>query len=160
MRYTSWWWAVDTPETCRDVSRKILYNDQQIHDYLTNFLFQTFAVFWIYYVFLSPPPVNTLAWLGSAWLGSSSHTSNHLPMKMEQIECSETSAYIIQTPGNYPKENIISHKLSHSYMFRHYCVILRELVVSTLLSYTIMSQIITLLLHVSTLLCHPQGARS
>ena len=26
-------------------------------------------------------------------------------MKMEQIDCSETSAYIIQTPGNYPKEN-------------------------------------------------------
>jgi len=26
---------------------------------------------------------------------------------MEQIECSETSAYIIQTPGNYPKENKI-----------------------------------------------------
>ena len=34
-----------------------------------------------------------------------SHTSYHLPMKMEQIECSETSAYIIQTSGNYPKEN-------------------------------------------------------
>ena len=31
----------------------------------------------------------------------------HIPMKMEQIEYSETSAYIIQTPGNYPKENII-----------------------------------------------------
>ena len=31
----------------------------------------------------------------------------HLPMKMEQIECSETSAYKVQTPGNYPKENII-----------------------------------------------------
>ena len=29
-------------------------------------------------------------------------------MKMEQTECSETSAYIIQTPGNYPKE-IIQH---------------------------------------------------
>ena len=28
-------------------------------------------------------------------------------MKMEQMECSETSTYIIQTPGNYPKENII-----------------------------------------------------
>jgi len=28
-------------------------------------------------------------------------------MKMEQIECFETSAYIIQTAGNYPKENII-----------------------------------------------------
>ena len=36
---------------------------------------------------------------------SSSHTSYHLPMKMEQTECSETSAFIIQTPGNYPKEN-------------------------------------------------------
>ena len=28
-------------------------------------------------------------------------------MKTEQIECSETSAYIIQTPGKYPKENVI-----------------------------------------------------
>ena len=34
-------------------------------------------------------------------------------MKMEQIECSETSAYIIQTPGSYPKENIIY--LNYSY---------------------------------------------
>jgi len=31
----------------------------------------------------------------------------HLSIKMEQIECSETSAYIIQPPRNYPKENII-----------------------------------------------------
>ena len=29
-----------------------------------------------------------------------------LPMKMEQTECSETSAYKLQTPGNYPKESI------------------------------------------------------
>jgi len=29
---------------------------------------------------------------------------NYLPMKMEQ--CSETSAYKIQTPGNYPEETI------------------------------------------------------
>jgi hypothetical protein len=29
-----------------------------------------------------------------------------LPMKMEQTECSETSAYKIQTPGNHPEENI------------------------------------------------------
>ena len=28
-------------------------------------------------------------------------------MKMEQIECFETSAYQIETAGNYPKENII-----------------------------------------------------
>jgi hypothetical protein len=27
-------------------------------------------------------------------------------MKMEQIECSETSAYKIQAPGNHPEENI------------------------------------------------------
>ena len=27
-------------------------------------------------------------------------------MKMEQTECSETSAYKIQTPGNHPEENI------------------------------------------------------
>jgi hypothetical protein len=27
-------------------------------------------------------------------------------MKMEQTECSETSAYKIQAPGNYPEENI------------------------------------------------------
>jgi len=27
-------------------------------------------------------------------------------MKMEQTECPEMSAYKIQTPGNYPEENI------------------------------------------------------
>jgi hypothetical protein len=27
-------------------------------------------------------------------------------MRMEQIECSETSVYKIQTPGNHPEENI------------------------------------------------------
>jgi hypothetical protein len=27
-------------------------------------------------------------------------------MKMDQTECSETSAHKIQTPGNYPEENI------------------------------------------------------
>ena len=30
----------------------------------------------------------------------------YTPMKVEQTECSETSAYKIQTPGNYPEENI------------------------------------------------------
>ena len=33
------------------------------------------------------------------------HLQRHLPLKMEQIECSETLAYINQTPGNHPKEN-------------------------------------------------------
>jgi len=31
----------------------------------------------------------------------------HLPMKMEPIEGSETSGFKTQTPGNYPKENIL-----------------------------------------------------
>ena len=31
---------------------------------------------------------------------------NYPPMKMEQTECSENSAYKIQTPGNYPEESI------------------------------------------------------
>ena len=28
------------------------------------------------------------------------------PMEMEQTKCPETSAYKIQTPGNYPEESI------------------------------------------------------
>jgi len=31
-------------------------------------------------------------------------------MKMEQTECSETSAYKIQTPGNYPEESAQQYK--------------------------------------------------
>jgi hypothetical protein len=34
--------------------------------------------------------------------------NTYSPMKMEQTECSETSAYKIQTPWNYPEE-IIQH---------------------------------------------------
>ena len=30
---------------------------------------------------------------------------------MEQTECSETSTYKIETPGNYPKENTLYNKL-------------------------------------------------
>ena len=37
-------------------------------------------------------------------------------MKMEQTECSETSAYKIRTPGNYPEENI-----QHNLMERTSC---------------------------------------
>jgi len=34
------------------------------------------------------------------WVGT------YLPMKMQQTECSETPAYKIQTPENYPEESI------------------------------------------------------
>jgi len=30
-------------------------------------------------------------------------------MKMEQTECPETSAYKIQTPGNYPEEKTYNY---------------------------------------------------
>ena len=33
-------------------------------------------------------------------------THIYLPMKMEQTKCSETSAYKLQTPGNYSEESI------------------------------------------------------
>jgi hypothetical protein len=33
-------------------------------------------------------------------------THTYLPMKMEQTECSETSAYKLQTTGNYPKGSV------------------------------------------------------
>ena len=43
-------------------------------------------------------------------------------MKMEQAECSETSAYKIQTPGNYPKERIQHTEQGESLILRmlHY----------------------------------------
>ena len=44
-------------------------------------------------------PINTPTFL------KSSHTS-YLPAYEDGTECSETSAYKIQTPGNYPEENI------------------------------------------------------
>ena len=33
-------------------------------------------------------------------------THIYLPMKMEQTECSETSAFKLQAPGKYPKESL------------------------------------------------------
>jgi len=36
-------------------------------------------------------------------------------MKMEQTECSETSAYKFQTPGNHPKENFLIMSFNTKY---------------------------------------------
>jgi len=44
--------------------------------------------------------------------------------------------------GETVKNVQLFHKLSHSYMFRHYSVFLRELVISTLPSYTSMSSVL------------------
>jgi len=40
----------------------------------------------------------------------------HLPAYEDGRECSETSAYKIQTPGNYPEENI-QHEVYLSDMY-------------------------------------------
>jgi len=48
----------------------------------------------------------------------------HLPMKMEPIVSSETSAIRTQTPGNYPKRNklhVILHYIIHLWRKWHFC---------------------------------------
>jgi len=57
----------------------------------TDSWFQTFAVFWMLYTFFRV---------------TSRRVVTYPPMKMAQTECSETLAYKIQTPGNYPQESI------------------------------------------------------
>jgi hypothetical protein len=40
-------------------------------------------------------------------------------MKMEQTECSETLAYKLQTPGNYPEESIQQNVSKYFQMFSY-----------------------------------------
>jgi hypothetical protein len=44
-------------------------------------------------------------WLSLVWHGQVI-IHNHLPAKIEPTECSETSAFNIQTPWKYPEENL------------------------------------------------------
>ena len=53
-------------------------------------------------------------------LGNYPASGFYMPMKMEQTECSETSAYKIQTPGNYAKESIQNTK-KYSRSFEMWC---------------------------------------
>jgi hypothetical protein len=65
--------------------------------------FQTFTVFCMLYVFfwVIPRCLNFICRrFGTLYL-----FHLHKPKNMEQIDCSETSAYKIQTPGNYTEEN-------------------------------------------------------
>jgi hypothetical protein len=43
-----------------------------------------------------------------------SNDSIDLPLKMEPIECSETSAISTQTPAKHPKENILQRRTGFS----------------------------------------------
>ena len=65
--------------------------------HLINYIFLC-AFFWVI-----PRRLNFICQhFGTVW--KILHT--YPPMKMEQTECSETSEYKIQTPGNYPEESI------------------------------------------------------
>ena len=71
--------------------------------------FETSPVFWMLYAFfwVIPRRLNSICLrFGTHCLFHPVILHTYLPMKMEQTECSETSAYKIQTPGNYPEESI------------------------------------------------------
>jgi len=51
----------------------------------------------------------------------SSQTFSYLPAYEDGTECSETSAYKIQTPGNYPEERIQHSKHLESLKSRIFC---------------------------------------
>ena len=75
--------------------------------------FKTFAVFWMLYAsfWVIPRRLNFICWpFGSLCLLHLHRQVGaeciYLPMKMEQTECTETSANKIQTPRNYPEESI------------------------------------------------------
>ena len=73
--------------------------------------FQTFAVFWMLYAFfwVIPRRLNFICRrFGTLCSISSNPVILHTypTMKMEETVCSETLAYRIQTPANYPEESI------------------------------------------------------
>jgi len=52
-------------------------------------------------------------------------TCTYLPMKMEETVCFETSAYKIQTPGNYTNESIQHSEHGESVKSRIFSLIKR-----------------------------------
>ena len=70
--------------------------------------FQTFAVFWMLFAFfwVIPRCLNFICWRFGALCLFHLHrqVGVHLPAYDDGKEYSETSAYKIQTPGNYPEE--------------------------------------------------------
>ena len=75
--------------------------------------------------------------------------SSHLPLKMEQIECSETSAYTNQTPGNHPKENKL-HKRNLSDIKYGYSILLWDIAIKWLEVNTIYRRILRPISELST----------
>ena len=85
-----------------------------VRECLKNLWFQTFALFRKLYVFfwVIPWRLNFICRRFGTPCLFHLHRRVGVPMKVEQIECSETSVYKIQTPGNYPEENIQLKKFS------------------------------------------------
>jgi len=65
------------------------------------FSFGQFPGVWVLIADVSEPSISSI------FIGRWMKYFIHLPMRMELIEGSETSAIRTQTPGNYPKENIL-----------------------------------------------------
>ena len=70
-------------------------------------------------------------------MGTPQHFSNlvilHLPAYEDERECSETSAFNIQTPGNYPDESIKHSEHGESFKSRiHFFICLETAVVRKL----------------------------
>jgi len=66
----------------------------------------------------------TVVWANQKWglkTSQSSLTIHHL-LKMEPIQCSETSAFNTQTPGKYPEDNLSLLQHSESLKTRIVCV--------------------------------------
>ena len=62
--------------------------------------------------------VGVLVWLDWSGIRVAGFSFIHLPMKMEPIVSSETSAIKSQTPGNYPKRNKLQVTSSWSFILQ------------------------------------------
>jgi len=160
------------------VSFIILYYDQQIHN---SSWFQTFAVFWMLYAFFWV----ILCSLNFICRRFGTLCLFHLHRRVGMnfvFQLFGTFCLFDRVFRNVGIQNSdagellrikltntqLFHKLWHSYMFRHYRVVLKELVINTLPSCTSISNAAVgnyqllptpiTLLQVSTLSCHPQGA--
>jgi hypothetical protein len=88
--------------------------------------FQAFAMFWMFYAFfwVIPWHMNFICWcFGTLSVPSSQagrhEESSYLPAYEDGTEYSETSAYKIQTLGNYPEESIQQICNGSSTVIRH-----------------------------------------
>ena len=73
--------------------------------------------------FRLPPPIQPIQQVYTLYIMSLTFFI-HLPMKMEPIRSSETSAIKTQTPGNYPKRNILQLEFSFVSAYRTFCPVL------------------------------------